>query len=240
MLERAIDLLGPRVWQMYGLTEAVPIACMTPTDLADALSRGDDRSRSVGRIMPFAEARIAPSESELGTTITGLAVGEIVVRCDSSSARAALGDSEGLPDDGWVATGDAGAIGNDGYLFLAGRMQDAISTRLGVIWPATVESVLLGVAGVRSAAVVAKRGGLNGQQVPAAVCVVDAAADVEQTLKLLRMACCEPTSGWWDKVGAEVVVRYENLPLTPAGKIDRLGVASALAGLSDAPQRPSL
>jgi acyl-CoA synthetase (AMP-forming)/AMP-acid ligase II len=227
VLSRALDLLGQRIWQMYGLTEAVPIACMTPEDLHAAIQSDHPRRHSVGRIMPFAESRIARPDIDLGTTAGGLTVGEVVVRCDSSSARAAADRPEGTVDDGWVSTGDAGAIGEDGYLFLAGRLQDAVRTRLGVIWPARLEDAILDVAGIRSAAVVARPESQAGEHIPAAVCVVDVMS--EQALAAVREACSVATGGWWEALNATVLIRAEGLPLTPAGKVDRRRIAAELS-----------
>jgi acyl-CoA synthetase (AMP-forming)/AMP-acid ligase II len=232
VVRRALATFGPRIWQVYGLTEAVPIACMTPESAADAMAAGQPHRHAVGRIMPFAQARIVVADEDLGTTIGGLPVGEVAVRCDSSLARAAFvadprTPASAAPDpEGWVTTGDAGAIGPDGYLYLAGRLQDAVRTMFGVVWPASVEHAVLNVAGVRSAAVVARTRADSGLQTPVAVCVPEPGAEL--SLDALETACATATQGRWSHIEGVIVVQSDQLALTPAGKVDRRRIAAEL------------
>jgi acyl-CoA synthetase (AMP-forming)/AMP-acid ligase II len=55
--------------------------------------------------------------------------------------------------DGWFRTGDIGAIDNDGYLTLTGRIKDLINRGGEKISPAEVEAVLLEHPAVAEAAV---------------------------------------------------------------------------------------
>ena len=96
----------------YGLTEAGPL-----------VSLGDAREcppGSVGRPLPGVEVRID--------------AGEILVR----SAGVAPMRSIGV--DGWLRTGDRGRLDDNGYLFVTGRLKEAIvSAAGGTVYPEDVE-----------------------------------------------------------------------------------------------------
>ena len=56
--------------------------------------------------------------------------------------------------DGWVHTGDAGFIDEDGYLYIRDRIKDMIITGGENVYPAEVENAILGCPGVADAAVI--------------------------------------------------------------------------------------
>jgi acyl-CoA synthetase (AMP-forming)/AMP-acid ligase II len=72
---------------------------------------------------------------------------------------------------GWFRTGDLGAIDQDGYLFLTGRIKNIINRGGEKISPEHVEDVLAGCRGVTEAAVFAIPDAMYGERVGAAVVV---------------------------------------------------------------------
>lgn len=84
------------------------------------------------------------------------AVGEV---CLATPAR--MVEYWGLPEktaetlvDGWIHTGDAGYVDEDGYVFIRDRIKDAILVAGENVYPAEIENVLEGHPGVAEAVVV--------------------------------------------------------------------------------------
>jgi acyl-CoA synthetase (AMP-forming)/AMP-acid ligase II len=75
--------------------------------------------------------------------------------------------------DGWFRTGDIGAIDNDRYLALTGRIKDLINRGGEKISPPEVEAVLLEDPAVAEAAVVGVHDPKYGEEVAAAVVLHD-------------------------------------------------------------------
>ncbi|WP_086825175.1 long-chain fatty acid--CoA ligase [Allokutzneria sp. NRRL B-24872] len=115
---------GVPVYEAYGMTES--------TAVISANRPGATRFGSVGRPLPGVEVRIA-EDGEV------LAKGGNVFRGyhhnDSASREAVR--------EGWLHTGDLGALDNDGYLHITGRKKDLIITAGGKnISPANLENDL--------------------------------------------------------------------------------------------------
>ena len=118
--------------------------------------------------------------------------------------------------DGWLHTGDLGAIGPDGRLMVQGRRGDLIITGGENVWPETVESVLATHPDVADVAVVGAPDAEWGARVVAAVVPRDPHAP--PTLESLR-----------DHVSAQLprfmaprsLILVEAVPRTALGKIER-------------------
>ena len=136
--ERALEIFGPRIGVLYGLTEA-PVTCyMPPRSLADQRRRGA-LIGSVGRVLPGYEVRLD------GVDSSGDASGEVLIRGgnvmagywqDEAATQAAL-------QDGWLHTGDIGQFDGDGFLSIVGRLKEVIRSGATTIVPKEVEDVLL-------------------------------------------------------------------------------------------------
>jgi long-chain acyl-CoA synthetase len=118
------DACGVTVLEGYGLTESTAAATLnTPDDL---------RLGTVGRPLPGTEVQIA-------------ADGEILLRGPNvfeGYYKNAAATSETF-EDGWLATGDLGAITDEGYLVVTGRKKDLIITSSGKnITPVNIENAL--------------------------------------------------------------------------------------------------
>ena len=133
--ERALDLVGPRIGVLYGMTEA-PICCyLRPQELA-----GSDRARligSVGHPFPAYRIRIDGADGENAS-------GEVLVQGDNVTAgywQNAEATSEALRD-GWLHTGDIGTFDRDGRLAIIGRLKEVIRSGSSSIMPKEVEDVI--------------------------------------------------------------------------------------------------
>ncbi len=123
--------------------------------------------------------------------------------------------------DGWWPTQDLGALRADGYLVLAGRMDDAIRTRDNrTINLAHVAASLRQLAGARDAVVV-PLDGTHGRSFGAVV-----ECDEGMTAAILRARLASVLPPWAWPSGIEPV---PVLPRLPNGKPDRQACARLLA-----------
>ena len=142
--------LGIRLKQFYGQTETC--------GLSAAQVEGDVKLHTVGRPLPGVEIRIDDS-------------GEILVRSGAvisgyyddpdASARAL--------DDGWLRTGDAGYLDDEGHLAVLGRVSEVVRTAAGERFiPNYIENRIKFSQYVRNVAVVGA-----GRDVLAAIVCID-------------------------------------------------------------------
>jgi acyl-CoA synthetase (AMP-forming)/AMP-acid ligase II len=133
--ERALDLVGPRIGVLYGMTEAPVCSYLRPQELA-----GSDRARligSVGRPFPAYRIRVDGADGENAS-------GEVLVQGDNVTAgywQNAEATSEALRG-GWLHTGDIGTFDRDGRLAIIGRLKDVIRSGSSSIMPKEVEDVI--------------------------------------------------------------------------------------------------
>jgi O-succinylbenzoic acid--CoA ligase len=95
--------------------------------------------------------------------------GEVLVRGRTVSVGA-------LAPDGWLHTGDVGALDQDGRLIIAGRKSDTIVSGGENVAPAEVEAILLAHPAVTDAAVFGRPDAEWGEAVVAHVVLLDGAA----------------------------------------------------------------
>jgi acyl-CoA synthetase (AMP-forming)/AMP-acid ligase II len=136
VFERALDLIGPRIGVLYGMTEA-PICCYLPPQ---ELAGGDRAGRlgSVGRPLPAYQMRLAYAGA------TPESSGEVLVQ--GGNVMAGYWQNEeatrGALRDGWLHTGDIGTFDGDGRLSIIGRLKEVIRSGSSSIMPKEVEDVI--------------------------------------------------------------------------------------------------
>lgn len=155
VVQRALDLF-PHVafTNAYGLTEtSSTIALLGPEDHRTAHGHPDPlvsrRLDSVGKPLPTVEVEI---RDEDGRVVGPNELGEVFVRGPQVS-----GEYQGrklTDEDGWFPTRDSGFLDDEGFLFLAGRIDDVIVRGGENISPGEIEAVLREVEGVADVAVV--------------------------------------------------------------------------------------
>lgn len=118
--------------------------------------------------------------------------------------------------EGWLDTGDLGALDADGRLTVFGRAGDMIVTGGEKVWPTPVEHVLLQHPGVADVAVAGRADAEWGQHVVAYVVPRDSAEP--PSLEALRAAVKEQLPAY---MAPREVVAVEALPRTPLGKVRR-------------------
>jgi fatty-acyl-CoA synthase len=138
---------GVTMQQSYGMTESAPAG--TVLDSANA----ERKVGSAGRPQFFTDVRVLRPD---GTEAAAGEVGEIVV--SGPNVMAGYWDepertAEALAG-GWLHSGDAGAVDDEGFLYIRDRYKDMIISGGENVYPAEVESALLELPGVTEAAVI--------------------------------------------------------------------------------------
>lgn len=156
-LLKALDLLGPKLGQIYGQGESpMTITALPKSYHADRTHRRwRERLASVG--LPFTGIQLRLVDGEERDVTVGDA-GEVLVRGDTVMAgywRDEKATAETLRG-GWLHTGDVGAFDEDGFLTLRDRSKDLIISGGTNIYPREVEEVLLKHSSVAEVSVVGR------------------------------------------------------------------------------------
>ena len=197
LLQRAADRRLPIIIT-YGCTETCSQVVTTPYEL-----RYEAADHGAGKPLARAQVRIADGRIEVrGPMLMAGYLGE-----------------PALDPQAWFDTGDLGEIDARGCLHVHARRADLIVTGGENVYPAEVERVLEGCAGVAAAGVFGVPDEIWGQTVAAAL-IVDAVPPTDQAII--------------DHIGAHLapykrprrVCFVQALPQTCAGKLDRQALAS--------------
>ncbi|MGH9026302.1 MAG: class I adenylate-forming enzyme family protein, partial [Acidimicrobiia bacterium] len=196
----------------YGSTEAGPATMLEPDDVLR-------KPGSVGLPTPGVEVRLTDN-------------GEVAVRSEllmdgyfeqPDETAAAL-------QDGWYHTGDLGALDDEGYLAIVGRVRDVIRTGGETVAPAEVEAALATHPAVREVAVVGIPDPKWGEIVCAVVVPHEEAA--APTLEDVQAHCTGSLAGFKRPRRLECVAA---LPRTAAtGQIQRSLITERIASRTDA------
>ena len=197
------DLPG-RFYELYGLTEGF----MTVLDKHDAIRK----LGSVGCPPPFMQISIRRDD---GSECAPGEVGEI---CGRSPCL--MPGYYKRPDltakairDGWLHTGDAGYLDEDGYLFLVDRIKDMIITGGVNVYPFDIEKVIVNHPAVREAAVFGVHDDKWGE-------VAVAAVTLREGKRLSTAELLEWTNARVDAKFQRIkdVIVYREFPRNVAGK----------------------
>lgn len=188
-IQHALKRMGPRFVQIYGQGESP----MTITALSrDQLADHDhpewlSRIASVGVAQTLVEVRVV---DEAGADVPHGVTGEIVVRGEPVMAgywNNPQATASALRD-GWLWTGDMGALDAQGFLTLKDRSKDVIISGGSNVYPREVEEVLLRHPGVREVSVIGQADPEWGEVVVAFVVASGTTAAELDTLCLDHIA----------------------------------------------------
>jgi fatty-acyl-CoA synthase len=165
LLKRATARFRCEFVQLYGMTET----CGAGTFLSHADHHpAKGKVRSCGVAWPGLELKIV---GEDGTEVARGAVGEVRIR-----SPAVMKGYWNKPDataaavqDGWMLTGDAAYMDEDGYVFIYDRVKDMIRTGGESVYPAEVENALSSHPAIADAAVIGVPDDTWGETVKALV-----------------------------------------------------------------------
>lgn len=143
-IKKAVEVLGNRFIQIYGQGECpMSISSLSRLDIFDGATNDyDTKIASVGRAQSLVEIQIRTSD---GRELASGSNGEIWVKGDAVMLgywRNVTATNQAIAD-GWLNTGDMGALDENGYLTLQDRSKDVIISGGSNIYPREVEEVLL-------------------------------------------------------------------------------------------------
>lgn len=213
VLERALRALpGVDFVQAYGMTELSPVATINPAKYHTSAARALGKRRSAGRATFCTEVRVFdPSGVEVPRGI----VGEVVVR--GPTVMQGYWNQTQLTANtvrnGWMHTGDAAYMDDDGFLFIADRLKDMIISGGENVYSAEVENALAQHPAVAACAIIGIPSEQWGESVHA---VVVRTAGQEPSAEDLIAHCKSLIAGY--KCPRSVAF-VEVLPMSGAGKV---------------------
>ncbi|HHU11541.1 MAG TPA: long-chain fatty acid--CoA ligase [Intrasporangiaceae bacterium] len=176
----------------WGMTETSPVGTLAIPP-AEAEVGSDDYWRyrtAQGRLLPGFQARlIGPEGDEMPWD--GEAVGELEVRgpwitasyyANGTEPQSELDEMAAKFDDGWLRTGDVGALTRDGFLILTDRSKDVIKSGGEWISSVDLENVIMGHPAVLEASVIGVPDEKWGERPLATVVVADGASVTAEEL----------------------------------------------------------
>ena len=205
---------GVTLCEGYGLTEAT---CASARSWPDA-----PRAGTLGQRLPYQEVRAVAIDEATGdwTFLEAGEVGTIVLRGPNIFAGYLVrGESgtelhaDGKLRDGWLDTGDLGAVDDEGFIRIAGRAKDLIIRGGHNIDPATIEDALLEHPAVAAAGAVG-RPDVHAGEVPMAFVALTPGVTVEAAELEAWAADHVPERA----AAPRHVEIIEEIPLTAVGK----------------------
>jgi len=199
---RTMDLLGDKVYNLYGSTEVAYATIATPADLRAAPG-------TVGQPPPGTTVKLLDDD---GDEVPPGSIGRIFV---GNSIQFAGYTGGGTKEQvaGLMSTGDLGHFDAAGRLFVDGRDDDMIISGGENVFPAEIEELLIAHDGIADAAVIGVPDPEFGQRLRAYLVTAPGSsieADAVRTYVKANLARY--------KVPRDVVF-IESMPRNPAGKI---------------------
>jgi acyl-CoA synthetase (AMP-forming)/AMP-acid ligase II len=167
LLRECIEVFGCGFCQQYGMTETTGTIIYLPPEDHDPA--GNARMRAAGLPLPGVEIRILDDE---GNILPANTVGEVATRSYANMSgywKLDEATAATISADGWLRTGDAGYLDDDGYLYIHDRVKDMIITGGENVYPAEVESAVYGHPDVAEVAVIGVPDDKWGEAVKAVV-----------------------------------------------------------------------
>ena len=212
-LNRAVELWPDiKFLHGWGMTEIATIGSMLPMEFREP-KVGGTLLRSCGKAPNNAEVRIVDGDDK---EVPRGTIGELVIR----GPMVMLGylnkpeETEKALENGWMHSGDAAYMDEDGFIFIVDRLKDMIISGGENVYSSEVENAISVMEGVREVAVIAVPDPKWGERVHA---VVVPREGVTLTEDAVRDHCRTLISGY--KCPRSVEIRAEPLPVGSTGKI---------------------
>jgi len=212
-LRDAMDVFGCEFLQGYGMTETTAaLTYLMPEDHRRALAGEPHLLQAAGRPLLGTELRIVDADDK---PVASGVVGEICGRgpqlmrgywnLPEATARALK--------DGWMHTGDAGTLDDEGFLYIQDRVKDMIVSGGENVYPREVEDVLYQHPAVAEAAVIGVPSDTWGEEVKA---VIVRKPGVSTTAEDILTFCKGRLGGYKRPRSVDFV---DALPRNPSGKV---------------------
>ena len=217
-LVAALRDLGKPVATSYGQTESVGSVTFTPPD-----ATLEELAITVGRPVAPYEIQIA---EENGDVAAASQPGEIQIRsafCMNGYWQDPEATRRAFTHDGWLRTGDVGALTGAGMLRLIGRTTETFKSGGYNIYPVEIEQAIASHEAVADAAVVSLADPLFGM---VGAAMVQPHPGQELTPAALRAHLADHLANY--KIPKRILIAAE-LPKLPVGKIDKTAVRVILA-----------
>jgi acyl-CoA synthetase (AMP-forming)/AMP-acid ligase II len=167
LLRECMEVFGCQFCQQYGMTETTGTIVYLPPQDHDP--KGNKRMASAGIPLPGVEICIL---DEKGNRLGPNQTGEIATRSAANMKgywRKPDATASTVDADGWLRTGDAGYMDEDGYLYIQDRIKDMIISGGENVYPAEVENAIHGHPLVAEVAVIGVPDETWGESVKAVV-----------------------------------------------------------------------
>lgn len=219
LVEQAREVLGCRVYALWGMSEN---GCVTITRPEDPPMRA---AESDGTVVPGMELRIV--DGTTGEPVSPGATGLLQVRGENQCLgyyRRPEIYARAVTPDGWFDTGDLARDDGYGGIRITGRIKDIILRGAENIPVVEVESSLLRHPSVRDVAVV----GYPDERLGERACAVLVASGAAPTLEDLQahLAGLGMAKQYWP----ERVELVSALPRTPSGKVQKFVLRDRVRG----------
>lgn len=167
LLRECMEVFGCGFCQQYGMTETTGTIVYLPPEDHDPA--GNPRMRAAGLPLPGVEIKVVDAD---GNEVPRGEVGEVATRSYANMSgywKLDEATAATISADGWLRTGDAGYMDEDGYLFIHDRVKDMIISGGENVYPAEVESAVYGHPAVAEVAVIGVPDDKWGEAVKAVV-----------------------------------------------------------------------
>jgi acyl-CoA synthetase (AMP-forming)/AMP-acid ligase II len=215
------EIFSVPVIEAYGMTEAAHQIASNP------LPPGIRKPGTVGRAAGPSIAILDPEGNDVGRGVRG----EIAIKGPNVTAGYARNPAANSIafHNGWLRTGDEGALDDDGYLTLLGRLKEMINRGGEKISPLEIDEVLMSHPCVAHALTFGAKDSALGEEVAAVVVLHDG---MEVSERALREFVSIRLSHF--KVPRRILY-LPSIPTGPTGKPQRIGLAEKLNVSFDPP-----
>ncbi|MBN9460941.1 MAG: AMP-binding protein [Burkholderiales bacterium] len=216
---------GSKIFYQYGLTEAgVIVTVLKEEDYETAPD-------SIGR--PFLNFEVKIAREDLSDASVG-EPGEILVRGPS-----VMDGYYNRPDataavfhDGWLRTGDMGAMDENGYVYFHDRLKDMVKSGGLNVYSQEVERALQKHPAVREVGVIGLPSERWGEEVTAVIVRRDGMSAEEAEI----IAFAKESLAHYKAPKRVVFIPYEDLPINYSGKIIKRELRGRIARLLESEQ----